>query len=193
MTFFILLILLVPSPVSSIYQSYMTLSLPGYEFAPQNPIQFIFQTSFSSRLRCSSACNQRVSCRAFDYDSVSSRCRIFEGDLTTGSIVSSMSVASTVGIITVSPSSFSQMHNKSCEACQDRREEVCSAATNTCQCRLNTFWDGSMCSLQVFDSDLCSQIDAYRADLNLTCMMDYSGQFSNCSSSTYGNSCRSQK
>ena len=185
---FTLLMLSILSPASSMYQSNMKFSSRGYEFAPRHSIQLTLQTSVSSRIRCSSACNQYTSCRAFDYNSVFRRCRLFEGDLTTGSIVPSMSAASTVGIITVSPSSFSQTYNQSCDACQDSRDEICSAVTHTCQCQPHTFWDGSMCSLQLFDGDLCSQIDACRTDLNLTCMMDYSGQFNNCSSGTCDNS-----
>ena len=181
------LLTLVLSPATSIYQSHMHVSSLGYEFEPRNSIQLIMPTSFSSRLRCSSACNQRSSCRAFDYDSASSRCRLFEGDLTTGSIVPSLFSTSIAGYIIYSPSLFMQSHNQSCGACQDSRYEQCSATTNTCHCGLHAFWKNSVCSLQLFDGDACSQIDACRADLNLTCVMDFPGQFSNCSSSTYYN------
>ena len=183
MIFFAIGILSITSPVSSIYESRMHVSPFGYEFEPRNWIQLILQTTSSSRLRCSSECNQHVSCRAFDFDSISSRCRLFEGDLTTGSIVPSVLPASTTGMVMVSPSLFLQTHNQSCVTCQDSRYELCSVITNTCQCRPHTFWNSSMCSLQLFDSDPCSQSDACRADLNLTCVMDFPGQFSNCSSS----------
>lgn len=185
MILFAIGILSILSPVSSIYESRMHVSPFGYEFEPRNWIQLILQTASSSRLRCSSGCNQRSSCRAFDYNLASGRCRLFEGDLTTGSIVPSLFPASVAGIVIVSPSLFTQTHNQSCVACQDSRYEICSTITNTCQCGPHTFWNSSMCSLQLFGNDICSQIDACRVDLNLTCVMDFPGQFSNCSSSEY--------
>ncbi|CAF4351192.1 unnamed protein product, partial [Adineta steineri] len=109
---------------------------------------------------CAFACNQQPSCHALDYDSASKRCRLFEGDLTTGSIVSSTSATSIVGIVELFPSLFVKTHNQSCETCQDSRYEICSTTTNTCQCRSNSYWDGSICALQLFTNDTCSQIDS---------------------------------
>ncbi|CAF1454718.1 unnamed protein product [Adineta steineri] len=121
---------------------------------------------------CAFACNQQPSCHALDYDSASKRCRLFEGDLTTGSIVSSTSATSIVGIVELFPSLFVKTHNQSCETCQDSRYEVCSTTTNTCQCRSNSYWDRSICALQLFTNDTCSQIDSCRKDQNLTCVTD---------------------
>ncbi|CAF3725867.1 unnamed protein product [Adineta steineri] len=121
---------------------------------------------------CAFACNQQPSCHALDYDSASERCRLFEGDLTTGSIVSSTSATSIVGIVELFPSLFVKTHNQSCETCQDSRYEICSTTTNTCQCRSNSYWDGSICALQLFTNDTCSQIDSCRKDQNLTCVTD---------------------
>ena len=169
------------SPVSSIFQSRIKMSSLGKEFQPRNMAQLIFQTTMASRLRCSAACNQRPACRALDYDSASRRCRLFEGDLTTGSIVASASATSSVGIVTLSASLFSASHNQSCSACQDSRYETCSAMTSRCQCGPRSFWDGSTCSLQQFEGGSCSQVDGCRGDLNLTCSVDYYGAFQNCS------------
>ena len=166
--------------VSSISQSHVAMSSSGYEFQPRSLVQLLQQTSVATRLRCSSACNQHFPCRAFDFDSVSSRCRLFEGDLTTGSITASASTTSSVGIVTVSTAMFSQTHNKSCPACQDSRYETCSPIKNRCQCGPRMFWNGSMCSLQRFTNDSCSQLDACRIDLNLVCMKSFAGSFTTC-------------
>jgi hypothetical protein len=181
----ILLITVIPIPIHSIYDSYMRLSSLGYEFQPQNHIQLSLETMFENRMLCSVACNQQPSCHAFDYDSISGRCRLFEGDLTTGSIISSALVGSIAGIVDLLPSLFAQTHNQLCQPCQESRYEICSADTNTCQCRPHTFWNGSICSLQLFENDTCSQIDSCRADLNLTCATDSYGQFTQCASGMY--------
>jgi hypothetical protein len=83
------------------------------------------------------ACNQLTSCRTFDYDLVSQRCRLFEGD---------------------------------------------STNTSSCQCPLNTYWNGFVCALQLFENDPCEQSDACRLDLNLTCISpNCYGEFPKCS------------
>jgi hypothetical protein len=187
MMLFTILIIVTLSPIHSIYQSFVEFSSVGHEFQAQNPIQLLLETTFANQLLCSLACNQEPSCHAFDYDSISGRCRLFEGDLTTGSIVSSVSVDSIVGIVDLFPSLFSPTHNQPCGACLESRYEICSTTTNTCQCKPHTFWEGSICSLQLFNNDTCSQIDSCRADLNLTCMTDSYGQFNQCSSGIYCN------
>ena len=169
------------SPVSSIYQSNIEMSSLGKEFQPRDLAQLILQTTMASRLRCSAACHQRPLCRALDFDSASRRCRLFEGDLTTGTIVASASATSSVGVVTVLASMFSASHNQSCSACQESRYETCSAVTSRCQCGPHSFWNGSQCSLQQFEGDSCSQMDGCREDLNLTCSVDYYGNFANCS------------
>ena len=167
-------------PATSTYQSYIDISSVGHEFQSRNSLQLILQITSASRLHCSLASHQHFTCRAFDYDSVSGRCRLFEGDLTTGSIVPSLSPTSSVGVFTVSPGLFSQIHDKSCQACEDSRYETCSPITQQCQCGPHTFWDGSMCSLQEFENDSCSQVNACRADLNLVCTRSINGSFINC-------------
>ena len=157
------------SSINSIYQSQMSLSPIGMEFEPQNNIQLISQQTIRSKLRCSVACNQLSSCRTFDYDSVSQRCRLFEGDSTTGSIGSSPSPTSIVGTVRISPPLYSSPHNQSCQSCQQTRYEVCSSNTSTCQCPMYSYWNGSLCALQLFENDTCSQWNSCRIDLNLTC------------------------
>lgn len=131
-------------------------------------------------MRCSAACNQQPFCRIFDYDLVSKRCRLFEGDSTVGSIIPSPSSTSIVGIILISSSLYATMHNQPCQACQENRYEVCSANTNKCLCQGNTYWNGSVCTLQLFQNDTCDKRDACRFDLNLTCTTDCYGYYPKC-------------
>jgi len=157
------------SPINSIYESYMSLSSMGMEFQPQNNIQLISQTTIQSKIQCAAACNQLSSCRTFDYDLASQRCRLFEGDSTTGSIISSSSSTSIAGTVSISPTLYSSTYNQSCQACQASRYEVCSINTSTCQCPMHSYWNGAVCALQLFEYDICPQWDSCRSDLNLSC------------------------
>jgi hypothetical protein len=178
----IIIILFIVSPTTySIYQSRIMFSSAGYEFRPRLSIQLILVTTARSRTICSAACNEQPACHTFDYDSASDRCRLFEADQTTGSIIASTSLTSVVGNVLISQSQFADTYNQSCEACQEDRYLYCSINGSTCQCRSHTFWNGLVCLLQLFENDTCLQIDACRTDLNLTCATEY-GQFSTCAS-----------
>ena len=181
-----MLLLALLSPTHSIYQSYLQLSSLGYEFQPRNPTQLLLTAARPNQMRCAVSCNQQPSCRAIDYDSSSGRCRLFEGDLTAGSIVPSASTTSIVGVTIVPPSLLAQTQSQSqsCQACQESRYEICAAST--CQCRSHTVWDQSTCSIQLFENDTCAQADACRSDLNLTCVPDVNGQLK-CLSGRNGN------
>ena len=177
----IIFVVFLLSPVAhSIYKAQIKFSSTGGEFQPRHSIQSILNVTARSRTICSAACNQQPACRIFDYDSTSRRCRLFEADLATGSIIPSVSPTSIVGSVVVSPSQFIFKHNESCQTCQEDRYEYCSANDSRCQCRPHTFWDGIICSLQQFENDSCSQIDACRTDLNLTCSRSCNGTFLQC-------------
>lgn len=178
------------SPICCYYQSYIKLSPLGLEYLPRNPIQLLLQTTHRSRLLCASSCNQRPPCRAFDFDSASRRCRLFEGDLTTGSTVPSASPTSIVGLVIIFPSLFVQGQPHSCEACRESRYEMCASNASTCQCRPHTFWNNATCALQQLENGSCSQIDGCRTDLNVTCVKDFNGQFTRCSSGQLRCRCR---
>ena len=115
----------------------------------------------------------------------SRRCRLFEGDLTTGSMIPSASATSVVGTMVISPSMFAQSHAQPCQACVDSRYEICDANTSTCQCRPHSFWNKSTCAMQLFANETCSQVGSCRSDLNLTCVADFIGQFRECAPGTY--------
>ena len=172
------------SSVSSIYQSYISFSPMGVEFLPVNNIQLLLSISAPTKLRCSSRCNQMLSCRTFDFDFTSKRCRLFDADLTTGSTILSSSATSIVGTVRISSSLYSSI-NQSCAACPLSRYEICSMNTSTCQCPPNTYWRGNHCALQAFENETCSQIDACRSDLNLTCSSTCYGEFVRCQKLAY--------
>jgi hypothetical protein len=152
-------------------QSVSDISNPGHEFVPidsSHPPLLIFTAK--KLLYCYLQCNQRIDCRTFDFDSSSQQCRLWDGDLTTGSIVASPSKPqSVVGTIQLSSSNYVNINNQSCNACAQSRYETCDTNSTTCQCPSNTFWNGSMCLAQLFQNQTCSQADACRSDLNLTC------------------------
>ena len=133
---------------------------------------------------CDAACNQLVSCRTFDYDSTSKQCRLFEGDSSTGFIVSSSSSSTSfVGTVHISADLYSSVQNLSCQVCELNRYEVCSVQTSTCQCPKDTYWNGCICALQLFINDTGENTIMCRSDLNLTCSFDCSSQSSMCTPS----------
>jgi hypothetical protein len=152
-------------------RSVSSISSSGREFVPfisSYPALLTFTTK--KQLYCSMECNKRVDCRTFDFDSNSGQCRLWDGDTTTGSIVSSPSKPqSVVGSIQLSSSIYANIYNQSCTACAQSRYLVCNVNTNTCQCPTKTFWNGSICSVQLLANQTCSRVDACRSDFNLTC------------------------
>ncbi|CAF1628176.1 unnamed protein product [Rotaria magnacalcarata] len=169
------------SPAHAIYSSTLSLSLPGHEFQPQYGVQLIFNETAENVLSCAAICTQNPSCRIFDYDSSSYRCRLFEADLTNGAIIAVASRTSIVGSVILSASIYASMYNQSCSACQGNRYQTCSSTTNKCQCSGNSYWNGSMCPLLLFQNATCGQIDACRSDLNLSCIINSYGEFTQCS------------
>jgi hypothetical protein len=178
MMLLIFLLIVFPLSIIGIYESSMKLTSMGFEYQPQNSIQLIATKTIQTKILCSMACNQLTSCRTFDYDLVSQRCRLFEGDSTTGSIISSSSSTSVVGTVYISSNLYSSVHNQPCQICQQNRYVVCStntgscqwsSNTSSCQCPPNTYWNGFVCALQLFLNDSCGPLDVCRSDLNLTC------------------------
>jgi PAN domain len=173
-------LLLVVPWIDAIYQSYMTLSYTGMEFQLRMGKQLLLNTTATTILRCSALCNQLITCRTFDYDTVSRRCRLFEGDTTTGSIIVSSSSSSMVGSVRIDASLYAGSHGQPCALCQEKRYEICAVNTSSCQCPANTYWNGFVCALQLFNNQSCAQGDACRPDFNLTCAANCYGEFSRC-------------
>lgn len=152
------------------------------EYQTIHPIQLISVTyNISSFRQCFTMCNINLACRTLDYRSISGRCRLFNGDLTTGSIISNNSSNSIVGIVYIDTSRYNS-YSQQCSACSNNRYEICHNLTATCQCPPTTYWDGSMCRCKLFENQTCSQVDACREDLNLTCLptTNCNGLFTQC-------------
>jgi hypothetical protein len=141
-------------------QSVYDMSGIGSEFVPiDNSLPPLLTFPAKNLIYCSLECNKRTDCRVFDFDAHSQQCRLWDADLTTGSIVlSSSKPQSSVGTIQLSPSIYANVHNQSCDV-----------NSSTCQCPSETFWNSSMCLSQLFQNQTCSLADACRSDLNLTC------------------------
>lgn len=177
--------------IASVYQSYMKKSSNGFEFQPRSSIQLLSTTTFPKFIHCAAACNQLVSCRTVDYDSSSKQCRLFEGDSSTGSIVSSSSSTSFVGTVRISVDLYSSVHNFPCQTCEQNRYEICSTNMSTCQCPSHTYWNGYICALQLWTNDTCENTIVCRSDLNLSCKFDCSSQSSRCAPSNFTSKYRS--
>ena len=175
--------------IEASFESYAKLSPFGFEFQPRTNIQLLSTASTLTRLRCSALCNQFPSCRTFDYDSVSQRCRLFEGDASTGASLVSSSSTSVVGTVRLLPSLYLPTHNQWCSTCEQSRYEICSNDTNRCQCPTHSYWNGKICALALFENSTCTQVDACRADLNLTCPANCYGEFQRCIRSSYNCKC----
>jgi hypothetical protein len=143
----------------------------GTEFIPiDNSVSLLFTFSKKKLTYCALECNKLTDCRTFDFDAHSEQCHLWNADLTTGSIVpSSSKPLSSVATIRLSSNIYANIHNQSCDKCAQSRYETCDVYSNTCQCPSKTFWNGSMCLLQLFQDQICAQADACRSDLNLTC------------------------
>jgi hypothetical protein len=114
-------------------------------------------------------CNQNVQCRTFDYDSYSLVCRLFEGAVNTGNIISSGSLTSYVGSVQLPPNLFAAF-GQQCVQCLNSRYLVCSSnSNNTCQCPENTIWNGVICQNQGYEDTYCSNNQWCREDVGMNC------------------------
>lgn len=141
----------------------MTITAAGYEFRPVDISKQLLDTTYAStRKRCARVCALTEGYRTFDFNSsISDLCRLFEGDQTTGEIISSSSLTSIVGSISITSSLFSAFGNT---------PYLLSNINNTCQCRSYTYWDGTMCQLKQFTGASCTANNQCLTDLNLTCL-----------------------
>ena len=151
------------------WQSFIDFSSSGFEFSPRDMSALFLQSiSVGSVGICAETCHSMPLCRTFDFDLLSYRCRIFQGDSdSTGSFVPSSSSQSVVGSIALSPAQFTSF-GQSCSFCQDSRYLQCINAT--CQCQSNTYFDGVICRSQKLLGDACLNTTDCRIDLNYTCL-----------------------
>ncbi|CAF1256930.1 unnamed protein product [Adineta ricciae] len=160
--------LFVPVYLQTIWQSQTNVSEVGLEYSALDNQTLLFQYSAKSLILCTAQCFATASCRIFDFNAQTRRCRLFEGDLSTsGSIIASTSMQSRVGSIQVSPAQFAA-RGAPCSSCQGNRYLVCINAT--CQCPPHTYFDDSICKSQKLLGAKCNMSYACRTDLNYTCL-----------------------
>ena len=159
---------------SQSFESSIKLTVLGTRFQPRNPIELLATLSnVRSILPCAMRCNQNRQCRTFDYDSSSLVCRLFEGDISTGTVLNnSIPASSRIGsIYSNTPDALEQysLYNKSCNQCGLGVNRYLQCSNNTCQCPINTYWNGRTCSNRLYNGSSCNSSSMCRQDLNLIC------------------------
>lgn len=160
---------------SQFFESSMQMTAFGMKFQPRDPIELLGTfANVRSLLRCAMKCNQNRQCRTFDYDQASLVCRIFEGEISTGSILNnSVSlVSSRIGSIRYNTTDTLEQYssyNQTCNQCGIGVNRYLQCINNTCQCPPHTYWNGQICLNQVYNGSYCTSSPACRQDFNLTC------------------------
>ena len=139
------------------------LSNLGTRFEPANPIELLDQFSTPYLSGCSIACMNNEGCRTFDYDSACKQCRLFEGEVSTGTVVPSPSMTSKVGHFVLVPEYYTS-YNQTSDQCQWSRYLIVDTGTNLCTCPRHTYWNGSMCMNQVYEGSSCAFNASCRTD-----------------------------
>ena len=171
---------------SQSFESSIRLTAFGTAFQPQNSVELLGTFSnVRSLLQCAMQCNQNRQCRTFDYDRLSLVCRQFEGDISTGTILSNSTALSSsrIGGIrynTTNVLAQYSSYNQTCDQCGIGVNRYLQCINNTCQCPPHTYRNGQMCWNQVYNGSYCTSPLACRNDFNLTCF----NQTSTCISST---------
>ena len=106
------------------------------------------------------ACSLNFQCRTFDHDASSLACRLFEGALETGNVVSAVPT-SRVGSLRYFSTLFTAFRQP-CSQCTENRYLTCS--NNTCQCPMHSFWNGSQCENQRYENASCVNNEWCRND-----------------------------
>jgi hypothetical protein len=150
-------------------QVYFTLTTLGNQFQPANSVELL-TISFNTRtiLSCAILCYRNNQCRTFDFDSNSQECRLFEGSLDTG-ILLSVSPSTIVGWINIDQSLY-YFYNASNDKCLNNRFLDTNSLSGLCQCPIHQFWNGSMCLNQRYHGQLCQNDNWCRTDLTINCV-----------------------
>jgi hypothetical protein len=167
-----LLLILVFEPIRAIpseWQSSINISSPGLLFSPlDQQALFLAGVDVSSLFLCAQQCHCTGPCRIFDYDSHSSRCRLYQGDFTTmGQVISSASPWSRVGWKKILPEQFLSI-GQPCSTCPGSRYLRCT--NDSWQCHWYTYFDGSICQSQKLLGQPCQNTSECRSDLKYTCL-----------------------
>jgi len=104
--------------------------------------------------------NQNRQCRTFDYDQSSLICRLFEGELSNGTILNNSTfLTSRIGTINYNNIISSQLYssyNQTCNQCNIGGNRNLEFLNNTCQCPIHTVSNSQMCMNQLYNGSNCS-------------------------------------
>ncbi|CAF1267301.1 unnamed protein product [Didymodactylos carnosus] len=154
--------------VYSQYQSHIYRADFGTSFIPADPIELISTIWVSSEISCTETCNINLLCRTYDYDTLSKRCRLFEGEITTGHVNRSAAIPSTSRVSSIAyTEQLYLVYNQTCDKCQINRYLLC--INDICQCTPHTYWNGYMCLNQRYNGSICQNDQWCRNDKNLIC------------------------
>lgn len=155
--------------IVALKQAKYTSSGVGYQFQPANDIELLSTlNNIRTTMHCRMYCHRNIRCRTFDYDSTTKNCRVFEASIDTGYLLNNFST-SVVGGIIITPSIFS-LYNASSDQCVDSRLLNSSTSSGSCECPINTFWNGSMCLNERHVGGTCVNTQWCRRDLLYTCI-----------------------
>jgi hypothetical protein len=180
----IMILVLDPTHSQELLQSQIVFVSRGTQFSPMSTPAQLLSTQFTASLKmCATACNMNVLCRILDFGVIlPQQCRLFEGDVTTmGTIISSPSFNSRVGIVQLTADLFVEYGLPCSSVCQQSRYLTC-ISNSTCQCMPHTYWNGSICAAQtpVLGATCQQNMSMCREDLNYTCL-----QFNQCGRKLY--------
>jgi hypothetical protein len=146
------------------------LSTSGNLFEPINSVELLSSSSNINRIASyAMLCYRNSQCRTFDFDSISHQCRLFEGSVDTGTLLSSLST-NVVGWLNMNPSLFN-LYGASSDQCVNNCLLYSNISSGLCECQIHTFWNGSMCVNQKFSGDACVDNSWCRTDLGINCTM----------------------
>ena len=159
---------------SRIFESAFKITAFGTVFRPRHPNELLVPLSSSrSLMRCLMQCNQNLQCRTINYDQSSQICQLFEGELSTGTLIINTSLpfarASAVRFNTESVSQSYTSYNQTCDRCTSGENRYVRCWNSTCQCPSKTFWNSKICQNKMHSGSSCLVSAACREDLTFTC------------------------
>ena len=139
----------------------------GTAFQPANAVELLSITTAPSFLICGSTCNINIQCRTFVYDLISKGCTLYEGEVSTGIVLTNSSTTKLGSIIYFT--NLYGCYNKTDDQCSFDRYLTADNSSNLGVCPIHTYWNGSMCLNQVYSGTSCTSDEMCRMDLALRC------------------------
>lgn len=171
---FLSLILLSCGERSPIFESSFKITAFGTVFQPRHPNELLVPLSNSrSLMRCLMQCNENLQCRTINYDQSSQMCQLFEGELSTGILITNTSLpfarAGAMRFNTTSVSQSYTSYNRTCDRCGSGENRYVQCWNSSCRCPSKTFWNGQLCQNKMYSGSSCLASTACREDLNISC------------------------